>query len=230
MSLALIVLIANTIPCYANLGDTINGCIARYGQRLPPSGVSDPGRTGAPAALFTRDGYNFEVYFLNGVVGCESITKTDNSLLSEEDKEKIVKLESTGGDWAKPASAHGQVIWMRSDGAAIYSYVSDTPMILVMSPSYIQLFSKRKNSPTGFPSEAEVKKFIVPGMKVEDVIQKYGFPGIRTPQDKDSELLMYIPPPGREKAKFAYVGFEVVVKSGKVADLEIIHGDHTIAK
>jgi len=212
------------------LGDTIDQCISRYGKRLPPSGVADPGKTGAEAALFTHDGYNFEVYLLNGIVACESISKTDNSLLSDKDKEKIVKSESTGGTWAQPVSAHGQNIWMRSDGAAILSYIPDSPLIFVMSPNYIQLTSKIKKASGSFPSEAEVTRFVVPGINVEDVIQKFGVPDIRLPQDKDGEVLTYCPLPSREEAKFAYAGFEVFVKNGKVISLGLIHGDHTIAK
>jgi len=119
---------------------------------------------------------------------------------------------------------------MRSDGAAISGYASDTPLMFVMSQSYIQLATKIKNASAGFPSEAEVRKFVVPGLKVEDVIQKFGVPGIRSPLDKDSEVLTYCPLPSHEEAKFAYAGFEVFVKNGKVTDLGIIHGNHTIAK
>jgi hypothetical protein len=163
--LVVCVLMANTSPCRANLGDTIDQCVARYGARQKPTGVSDPGQIGAPAALFTHDGYNFEVYFLDGVIGCEMITKTDCSLLGDEDKEKIIKMESTGGDWAKPVVAHGQSIWMRSDGAAISSYASDSPLMFVQSPSYIQLSLKNKKNFATFPTEAEVRRFVVPGAK-----------------------------------------------------------------
>jgi hypothetical protein len=228
--LVVCVLMANMSPCRANFWDTIDQCIARYGDRQPPTGISDPGRTGAEAALFTKEGYNFEVYLLNGVVECEMITKTDRSLLSDKDKEKIIKMESTGSDWAKPIVAHGQNIWMRSDGAAISSYASDSPLMFVQSPSYIQLSLKNKKNFATFPTEAEVRRFVVPGTKEEDVFKKFGFPGIREPQDQDGELLIYCPLPSREKAIFAYAGFEVFVKNGKVTDLEIIHGDHTIAK
>src|SRR5260221_6693362 len=85
---------ASIVPCHANLGDTMDQCIARYGKRMPPSGVADPAQAGGVAATFQQNGYNFEVYLFNGVVECESITKIDNSLFSDQEKDKVVQMES----------------------------------------------------------------------------------------------------------------------------------------
>jgi len=219
-----------TRPCRANLGDTMDQCVARYGPSSPSTGVSDPAKTGAPAALFSHDGYDVEVYLLHGVVECEYITKTDKSFFSDADKKKVVASESAAGKWANPVTDRGQTIWMRSDGASIFTFNQDSPLIMAMSASYLQLAAKNKANSAAFPPEDEVKKFVVPGIKVEDVIQKFGVPSIRTPQDKNTDLLLYLPRPSAEKATFAYAGFEVIVKSGKVTDLSIIHGNHTIAK
>jgi hypothetical protein len=197
---------------------------------MPASGVADPAQLGGVAVTFQQNGCNFEVYLFNGVVECESITKIDSSLFSDQERDKVVQMESASGSWAKPVTTHGQTIWMRSDGAAIFCYLSGSPLILVMSKSYIELASETKRKSSGFPSEAEVKKYVVPGMNEEDVIKKFGVPGIRMPLGSDGEVLDYVPPPSRKEMTFGYGGFEVIVKNGKVTDLEIVHETVRILK
>jgi len=215
-------IISSVFPCRANVGDTIDQCIARYGKRLPPSGMSDPSRLGGEAALFQKDGYNIEVFLFDGVVACESISKTDGAFFSEEERNKIVQMETSDESWAKPITAHGQLCWMKSDGALIFCYQANTPLILEMSKHYLDLTSKAKKNARPFPSEAEVRKNIVPGMSEEDVIKKYGVPYLRTPSSSGGEDLDYIPPPFRTELAEGYGGFEVFVKKGKVTDLKIV--------
>ncbi len=90
-----------------------------------------------------------------------------------------------------------------------------------MSKHYLDLMAEAKKKSTGLPSEAEARKYIVPGMNEEDVIKKFGIPPIRMPSGSDGELLTYTEPPSRNMTD-GYAGFEVFVKNGKVTELEII--------
>jgi len=216
--------------CRANLGDTLDQCIARYGKRMPSSGLADPSRVGGEEVTFQHDGCNIEAYLFNGVVECETIMKTDNSLFSVPERDKIVKSESANGAWAAPVTVKGLLIWMRSDGAFISCYPLSTPLIFVMSRKYIQLAAAFKKEHPEFPSEAEARKYIVLGMNEEDVIKKFGVPMIRSPSGSDGEVLDYSQPPAHKEMTFGYGGFEVFVKNGKVTDLEIIHQTVRLSK
>ena len=212
-------------PSRANLGDTMDQCVARYGQRLPPTGISDPYRLGGDAARFQKAGYYFDVYLFNGVVGCESITKTDNSRFSPEETSKVVQMESVNGNWAKPITVHGQLVWVRDDGSMICCYPASTPLIFAMSKAYLDLAAAAKERAPKFPSEAEVRSYLVRGMSEEDVIKKFGIPPLRMPSTSEGggEDLIYTLPPPHKDVTYGYGGFEVIVKNGKVADWSIIH-------
>jgi len=99
-----------------------------------------------------------------------------------------------------------------------------------MSKKYLQLTSEFKKKFAEFPTEAEARKYIVPGMNEEDVIKKFGVPPIRTPSGSDGETLLYDAPPSKTEMTFGYGGFEVVVTNGKVTDLDIIHRTVRISK
>jgi len=227
MRIALITLILtlSLSPGRANLCDTMDQCIARYGQRLPPSGISDPYRLGGEAARFEEEGYCFDVYLFNGRVGCESITKVDNSRFSPQERDKVVQMESTSGHWGKPLAMHGQLVWMSDDGSAICCYPEATPLIFAMSKAYLDLAAEAKKKVPKFPSEAEVKSYLVRGMGEEEVIKKFGIPPLRTPSTLPGggEDLIYTFPPPHRDVTYGYGGFEVIVKDGKVADWSIIH-------
>jgi hypothetical protein len=228
----LTIITLSIIPGRANLGDTMDQCSARYGQRLPPSGVSDPYRLGGDAARFQKDGYYFDVYLFNGLVGCECITKTDNSRISAEERTKVVQMESAEGNWAKPVTAQGQLVWVRDDGSAICCYPESTPLIFAMSKAYLDLAAEAKKTALKFPSEAEVRSYLVPGMSEEDVIKKFGIPPIRMPSTLPGggEDWTYTLPPAHKDVTYGYGGFEVVVRNGKVADWSIIHQSVKISK
>jgi len=220
------------LPGRANLGDTMDQCIARYGHRLPPSGISDPYRLGGESARFEMEGCYFDVYLFKGTVGCESITKADSSRFSPEERDKVVQMESSNGKWAKPVAVHGQLVWMRDDGAAICCYPGSTPLIFAISKAYLDQAAKAKETVPKFPSEAEVRSYLVRGMSEEDVIKKFGIPPLRTPSTLPGggEDLIYTFPPPHKDETFVYGGFEVVIRNGKVADWSIIHQSVKTAK
>ena len=218
--LVLFLLISSMIESSANVGDTLDQCILRYGQELPVNGMSDPSRLIGTGHTFHKDNFIFIEYISDKVVQCEIILKSDNTGFSESDSEAVLKL--LDGKWEKAAAPNWQKVWTRSDGSAA-SCTKLNPVMIVMSKSYIEAGVKKKNVAEPLPSEAEVKAYIVVGMDEDAVIKKYGVPMISEPSDKDGELLIYDAGPTREKMEFGYGGFEVFCKNHRVTDVEIIH-------
>jgi len=110
--------------CQARLGETMEQCVARYGQRdlmqdtTPPSNV-----VGDSIADFKKDDYNIIVTFLHGVVGSEMILKKDNSDFSDTEIKMFLDSESGGSSWNKLPKEYltdkiGVEHYVRADGSA----------------------------------------------------------------------------------------------------------------
>jgi hypothetical protein len=213
--------LASLSLCRGNLGDTLDQCIARYGKEMPPNGITDPARIIGQGHIFQKDGIVFEEYISNGIVQCESMTKADGSLFSEKERNDVVQAESAGGKWNDPVTAKGQEIWLRADGAALSCPLAYPEIMMVVSKDYY--LSEKAKSKATFPTEADVKSFVVVGMKEEDVTNRFGIPMTRDKGADGGEVLQYNAPPSSKKMTFGYAGFEVFCKNGLVTDLEIIH-------
>jgi hypothetical protein len=208
----------------ASLGETLDQCIARYGMEAASSGTSDSARIIGQGHTFQKDGFSFEEYILHGVVQCESITKTDNTLFSEKERQSILDFESTGAKWNGPFSIEGQEIWTRVDGAIMACFPLGATLIETMSKDYLLAVKAAKTHPTAFPMEAEVRNIIVVGLEEDEVRKRFGIPSSQRPgHGKDEKVLEYLELPSRTKMTFGYVGFEVFCQKGKVTDLQIIH-------
>jgi hypothetical protein len=120
--LLMIAFALSIVPCRAELGETMDQCIARYGQPVPQD-TTPPGLPGK-SVTFKKNGYVIMVAFLKGIAGFETIFKEDESELSDKEIEAILQADVAGGKWGKPEQLnlpHAKEMWSRDDGAtAVY--------------------------------------------------------------------------------------------------------------
>jgi hypothetical protein len=113
--LLLSALTLSATPCRANLGETLDQSIARYGQPSPPKGYASPNSVGGVSYTFQQNGYAISALFVKDIVPVEFITKKSNSALSNKEMQTVLRAE--GGKWTVPEVRHG-ASWVREDGAS----------------------------------------------------------------------------------------------------------------
>jgi hypothetical protein len=124
--------------CQARLGETMDQCVARWGQSVPSPDFPPPGYeadTFATFATFQKGDYHIIVGFLKGVVGLEIIAKQESSDLSDNEKAAILEADSAGQIWIKSTTPNVNEIWTRNDGA-LASYDPFNHVITLKSNDY----------------------------------------------------------------------------------------------
>ena len=123
-------------PCRANLGETFDQCVARYGQSSPPRGYTDPDEAGEISYNFRKGGYMINALFFKDVDITEFITKEGGSSFSDDEKTDVLVAE--GGKWAKSEmpSLGKLERWTRDDGATATYAVESPAMLLIANKNY----------------------------------------------------------------------------------------------
>jgi len=130
------------MPGRASLGETMDQCVARYGQAVTPmvhfNDVSDG------SLWFKTDDYFINAIFFHGVVGAEIIRKRDGSKISDDELDAILQTESAGGSWNRVTTLVSDKMWTRKDGAgAVYFVITGK---LSLSSGEYQAALQLKNS------------------------------------------------------------------------------------
>jgi hypothetical protein len=78
-----------------------------------------------------------------------------------------------------------------------------------------------------FPSEKEVRAFLIVGLDKQIVIKRYGEPLLKEPGPNGVETYYYNQPPYRasKDENFVYGGFQIYFVNNKVVGFDIIHKD-----
>jgi len=105
------------LPCQARLGETLDQCIARYGQPISAKDMPDALGVGEKEAIFQKSGYTIVVSFLKGSAGAEEFVKQGGSDLSDTERDIILQADSARGKWIKSEKSGIEEIWVREDGA-----------------------------------------------------------------------------------------------------------------
>jgi hypothetical protein len=121
--------VVSSTSCRANLGDTLNQCIARYGQ--PTShGQGDLNNGFLEWYAFKRGTLENQESFRGGIVVLEVFWRhTGGDIqapfqrLSESEQEAILQEESTIGRWSKPEIKNNSISWVRSGDGATAGYL-----------------------------------------------------------------------------------------------------------
>jgi hypothetical protein len=107
-----------TIPVRANLGETVEQCVARYGR---PIGFSEAGKTTPFGTLvFTATGYTLVVFLLNTKEVGARVSKLDKSAFTDTEMQSIMGADSAPSPWTPVTSDDPTCLkWTRADKATV---------------------------------------------------------------------------------------------------------------
>jgi hypothetical protein len=122
-----------TVPLRANLGETIQQCVARYGR---PNGFSEAGpRTPFGTLVFIAGGFVLTVFVYDTKEVGARVTKSDKSAFSDGDLQTIMGADTAGSAWATTKSDDPTCrAWNRADGATVL-YDQDKHIVIFTSPA-----------------------------------------------------------------------------------------------
>ncbi|MCE0524233.1 MAG: hypothetical protein LV480_15120 [Methylacidiphilales bacterium] len=107
-----------TIPVRANLGETVQQCVARYGK---PIGFSEAGPKSPFGTLaFTATNYTLIVFLINNKEVGARVSKVDKSAFSDAELKNIMGADSNASPWTSTASTDPTCLqWTRNDKATV---------------------------------------------------------------------------------------------------------------
>jgi hypothetical protein len=107
-----------TLPLRANLGETVEQCVARYGK---PNGFSEASAKFPFGTLvFSATGYMLIVFLLNNKEVGARVSKLDKSAFTDSEMKNIMDADLAGSSWTPTASADPTCLqWTRGDKATV---------------------------------------------------------------------------------------------------------------
>jgi hypothetical protein len=117
---ALILFSLLTIPLRANLGETVEQCVARYGK---PVGFSEANaKMPFGTVAFSATGYTLIVFVMNNKEVGARVSKNDKSAFTDAEEQNIMSADSMAGSpWVPAASDDPTTVkWTRGDKATVF--------------------------------------------------------------------------------------------------------------
>jgi hypothetical protein len=125
-----------TLPLRANLGETVEQCVVRYGKPIhyTEADPKDPFGT----LIFTAGGYTLIVFLANSREVGARVSKLDKSAFTDGEMKDIMGADSGGGAWAPATSIDPTCLeWTRTDKATVL-YDKDRHMLIFTSDEMAQ--------------------------------------------------------------------------------------------
>lgn len=128
---AIIFLTLLTIPLRANLGETVEQCVARYGRPIGYSEASAKSPFGT--VVFTATGYTLIVFLIHNKEVGARVSKLDKSVFTEAEMQTIMSADSAGTPWTPTPSDDSTCLrWTRGDKATVL-YDKEKHMLIFTS-------------------------------------------------------------------------------------------------
>jgi hypothetical protein len=107
-----------TIPLRANLGETVQQCVVRYGK---PVGYSEASaKVPFGTLVFTAANYALIVFLINNKEVGARVSKMDKSAFTDAEMKNIMDADTAGSAWTPTASDDPTSLrWIRSDKATV---------------------------------------------------------------------------------------------------------------
>ncbi|HEV3273139.1 MAG TPA: hypothetical protein VGZ93_13250 [Candidatus Methylacidiphilales bacterium] len=107
-----------TIPLRANMGETVEQCVARYGR---PVGFSEAGpKSPFGTLVFSAAGYTLIVFLVHNKEAGARVSKTDKSAFTDAEMKNIMSADSAKFPWTPtPGDDPSCLKWTRGDKATV---------------------------------------------------------------------------------------------------------------
>jgi hypothetical protein len=107
-----------TIPLRANLGESVQQCVKRYGK---PIGFSEVGSKSPFGTLvFTATGYTLMVFLINNKEVGARVSKVDKSAFTDAEMKTIMDADSANTSWIPISSNDPTCLqWSRADKTTV---------------------------------------------------------------------------------------------------------------
>lgn len=116
---AIILFILLSVPLRANLGETVEQCVKRYGK---PVGYSEANpKVPFGTLVFIAGKYTLIVFLLDGKEAGARVAKTDKSAFTDAELKTIMDADADPqSPWAsKPSTDPTSLVWTRPDKATV---------------------------------------------------------------------------------------------------------------
>ncbi len=136
-----------SIPLHANLGETVQQCVARYGR---PIGFSEASaKVPFGTVVFSATGYTLIVFVINGREAGARVSKQDKSAFTETEMQNIMGADLAGSTWT-PTSSDDPTCsrWIRGDKATVL-YDKDKHILIFTSPEMASAVHAAPLNPAG---------------------------------------------------------------------------------
>ena len=128
---AVVLLVLLTLPLRANLGETVEQCVKRYGK---PTGYSEPSpKLPFGTLVFVAGDYTLVIFLLNNAEVGARVSKSDKSVFSEAELKTVMEADAST-PWKTTASSDPtSLTWSRADKATAF-YDKDKHLLIFTSP------------------------------------------------------------------------------------------------
>lgn len=115
---AILFFILLTIPLRANLGETVEQCVTRYGK--PVNFSEAAGKFPFGTLIFVAPPYTLVVFLLKTKEVGPRVSKVDKSAFTEAEMQNIMGADSNGSPWTSAPSTDPTCLeWTRADKATV---------------------------------------------------------------------------------------------------------------
>ena len=133
---AIILLFLLTIPVRANLGETVEQCVKRYGKPIGYSEASAKSPFGT--VVFTATGYTLIVFLINDKEVGARVSKLDKSAFTDAEMKTIMGADLAGSEWTPAPSDDPTCLqWIRGDKTTVL-YDKEKHMLIFTSEEMAQ--------------------------------------------------------------------------------------------
>jgi hypothetical protein len=135
LRVAIVLLSLMLLPARANLGETVQQCVARYGRPIGYSEAEPKNPFGTVA--FSATGYTLIIFLLNNKEVGARVSKQDKSAFTDAEMKTIMGADLGGSQWNSVASPDPtSLTWERGDKATVL-YDKDKHVLIFSSQEMV---------------------------------------------------------------------------------------------